>query len=124
MNPGSSVALPRSTVRAPLGMVTELAGPTATIRSSVTTTTPFWIGAAPVPSMTRAALRTTVPEPLIGFVGACVSATVGRHNASVSDIRRRVRIGIGGLEILGEAADTGRPVKRPAYLTSPSESGA
>jgi hypothetical protein len=66
MNPGSSVASPRSITRAPEGTGTLEAGPTATMRSSVTTTTPSRTGAAPVPSTSRAARSTTVPVPFSG----------------------------------------------------------
>jgi hypothetical protein len=69
------------------------------MRSSVTTTTPFWMGAAPVPSITRAALRTTVPVPLVGFVGAWAAARAGTAIASAS----RVRIGADGLRSSGTA---------------------
>jgi len=39
MSPGSTVALPRSITRAPVGMLTSAGAPTATMRSSRSTTT-------------------------------------------------------------------------------------
>src|SRR6185369_1072693 len=57
---------PRSIVRAFAGTRTCPAAPTAVIMLSVTTTTAFAIGALPVPSISRAAFRTTVPVPTGG----------------------------------------------------------
>ena len=59
MNPGTRVTSPRSSTLAPAGRVTLDAGPTAVMRSSVTTMTALEIGAAPVPSISRAP-RSTV----------------------------------------------------------------
>src|SRR6185295_18879260 len=63
MNPGISVTSPRSIIFAFAGTRTEPAGPTAVIVLSVTTTTALLIGAAPVPSIKRAAFNTTTPFP-------------------------------------------------------------
>jgi hypothetical protein len=57
-------------------MLTDPAVPTAAIKLSVTTTTALLIGAAPVPSISRAAFITTVPFPIGGSgvnrgVGVC-----------------------------------------------------
>src|SRR3989454_596370 len=57
MRPGRSVALPRSTVRAPSGVGSAV--PTASIRSPRTMTTAGASGARPVPSRSRADRMTT-----------------------------------------------------------------
>ena len=67
MNPGISVTSPRSITLAFTGTLTVPAAPTAVIVLSVTTTITLLIAAAPVPSINRAAFRTTVPFP----TGAC-----------------------------------------------------
>src|SRR6185295_9040521 len=64
MNPGMRDTSPRSIVFAFAGTRTEPAGPTAVIVLSVTTTTALLIGAAPIPSIRRAALITTTPFPI------------------------------------------------------------
>ena len=51
---------------APAGSATLPRLPAATMRSFVTTTTPSATGAAPVPSISRAAWSTTVPVPRTG----------------------------------------------------------
>src|SRR5215217_3093308 len=76
MNPGIRVASPRSIILAFAGLLTEPAVPTAVIMLSVTTTTALFIIAAPVPSINRAAFRTTVPFPtgasgVIRAAGVC-----------------------------------------------------
>src|ERR1041385_5574966 len=81
MKPGSSVASPSSMTRAPAGSLTVPRRPTAVILSSVTTTKPFWMGAVPVPSITRAAWRMTVPLPFGSCCAAAVQATVMTSNA-------------------------------------------
>jgi hypothetical protein len=48
-------------------MFTDPAAPTAVIVLSVTTTTALLIAAAPVPTINRAAFKTTMPFP----IGAC-----------------------------------------------------
>src|SRR5262245_28219334 len=68
MRPGSSVASPRSTTRAPAGAWTEAAGPTALMRSPSTTTAAS-LRVVPAGSSRRAALRTmtglTEPAALV-----------------------------------------------------------
>jgi hypothetical protein len=72
-------------------MFTDPAAPTAVIMLSVTTTTALLIAAAPVPSINRAAFRTTVPFP----TGACgvICDTTAKHikwiskNATQADLK-------------------------------------
>jgi hypothetical protein len=66
MKPGISVTSPRSITFAFGGTLTDVAGPTAVIVLSVTTMTALLIAGAPVPSISRAAFRTTVPFPTGG----------------------------------------------------------
>src|SRR5215213_1399828 len=66
MKPGMRVTSPRSIILAFAGTVTLPAVPTAVIVLSVTTTTALLIGAAPVPSISRAAFSTTTPLPTGG----------------------------------------------------------
>src|SRR5260370_5894225 len=66
MTPGRSVTPPSALIFAPGGMRTELASPTAAILLSVTMTTALVIGAAPVPSIRRAARKATIPLPTGG----------------------------------------------------------
>src|SRR6185369_4977760 len=66
MKPGIRVTSPRSISLALAGTVTLPAVPTAVIVLSVTTTTALFIGAAPVPSINRAAFSTTTPLPTGG----------------------------------------------------------
>src|SRR5688500_14981413 len=87
MRPGRSVASPRSMVRAPVGIVTLLARPTATIRSSVTTTTPFCRTSPPLPSISRAARIATVPVPLTGATPGCADANAGTAAAATRKAR-------------------------------------
>src|SRR5215213_7822681 len=94
MKPGIRVASPRSITLAFAGTLTEPAGPTAVIVLSVTTMTALLIAAAPVPSIKRAALRTTVPFPIggSGVIRAGVCAKTGaaprtRHNTTLTSFK-------------------------------------
>src|ERR1041384_1796681 len=87
MNPGMSVTSPRSITLAFAGTFTDPAAPTAVIMLSVTTTTALLIAAAPVPSIIRAAFRTTVPFP----TGACgvICDTTAKHIEWISNNARQ-----------------------------------
>src|SRR5688572_6384372 len=87
MKPGSSVTSPRSITFAFAGMFTDPARPAGAMRLSSMTTTAFVIAGAPVPSIRRAALRTTTPFPLgdSGVIrGVCETAGVNIKMISVS----------------------------------------
>ena len=96
MKPGNRVTSPRSIVLALPGILTDPAAPTAVILLSVTTTTALLIGAAPVPSISRAALNTTVPLPtgasgVIRVAGVCATTDTHsewtRNNATAVDFK-------------------------------------
>src|SRR5688572_20249047 len=96
MNPGIKVTSPRSIILAFAGTLTDPAAPTAVIVLSVTTTTALLIGALPVPSINRAAFRTTIPFPIGGsgvMRPGATCATTGtqtewiRNNATVANFK-------------------------------------
>src|SRR6185503_9159287 len=93
MKPGIRVTSPRSIILAFAGTVTAPAVPTAVIELSVTTMTALLIGAAPVPSISRAAFSTTTPLPtggsgVIRAVGVCATTSAWtRNNATQASFK-------------------------------------
>ena len=91
MNPGSSVASPRSITSAPAG--TLAVGPAAVILPSATTTTPGFTSASPLPSYIRAAFRTIVLFAGVALL-ACPWPDVAaiRHSRTTPDILRFISV--------------------------------
>ena len=87
MNPGMSVASPRSMMRAPAGTATDDAAPAATMRSPLMTTTPFAMAGAPLPffvayldppsAFNLSYAVNTIAMPLIGGTGSWLGPVVG-----------------------------------------------
>src|SRR6185369_1748097 len=86
----------RSIVLAFAGTPTAAAVPTAVIVLSVTTITALFIGAAPVPSISRAAFSTTTPLPIGGsgvirvdevWAIADKHSACTRHNATQTGLK-------------------------------------
>src|SRR5437870_11957011 len=90
MKPGSNVTAARSITFAPAGIEPDLASPTAVILLSATITTALSIGAAPVPSIRRAARNAHTPFPSGGSglmpkgVEFCGRAATQRQTIKVS----------------------------------------
>src|SRR6266849_2493611 len=107
MKPGSKVTSPRSMTFAPEGMRTDLLSPTEVILSLVTMTTAFVIGAAPVPSIKRAAFNTTTPLPSEGSgrmpmgAGFCGSTETHRQEIKISAKRNCLEVLISRLPRVG-----------------------
>src|SRR5947209_19225361 len=98
MKPGSRVTSPRSMTFAPEGIGTDLASPTAVILLSVTITTALLIGAAPVPSIRRAARNANTPFPSGGSgrmpkgVEFCGRAATNRQRNRVSTTKNDLQL--------------------------------
>src|SRR4051794_6869563 len=88
MKPGSSVALPRSMTLASAETATADALPTATIRSPATTIAASVIGAPPLPSIRRAAWRTTVCPGRTGAESCALTLSGATANVAVATARR------------------------------------